>query len=126
MPEWFKGFGCNPEIRGFESHLALLLGAEVVQWQRRISQKDEVVGSSPTLGIMSRTVRNKPWKFLRHMKTTNTRRGEMTSKNDIHEEGYRVDNRHEVRGSITNKRIPTTWDDVFPNYYDEVPKGQQK
>lgn len=75
---------------------------------------------------MSRTVRNKPWNLLRHMKTTNTRRGEMTSKNDIHEEGYRVDNRHEVRGNITNKKIPTTWDDIFPNYRNEVPKSQQK
>lgn len=75
---------------------------------------------------MSRTHRRKPWVFVRHMKTTNTRRSEHCSVLDIREEGYHLRNRHVVRGNLSSMKIPDCYWDIFPNFWDEIPFEKAK
>lgn len=75
---------------------------------------------------MARTNRKKPWNWLRHMKTTSTRRGEQNSTMDMREDGFNPTNRDNTRGNPTNKVIPTVWEDVSPNFFKEVPEKVQK
>ncbi len=62
--------------------------------------------------MMARTHRRTPTNWLRHPKTTNTRRGEHCTVLDMLENEINVRNRFRARGNLTSCKIPTAWDDI--------------
>lgn len=49
---------------------------------------------------------------VRNPKTTNSRRGEYCTVKDMLEEEVPVRNRFRVRGNLTSRKIPNSWDDL--------------